>query len=388
MKVCQYCGAVNDDDKLTCEKCGGTLGLIPDGQAQTAQPVQPQSQQATTPQKADNKKSMIIIAALAVVAAIIIILFLFVFKKDNSDSSSIAPEQTTPTTVQTTTASTAQTTTTKQTTTTAQTTTAEQTTTAAHTTTSGELSDAEKQAALEKANSIAKIAYSALGDEIADMISDGKTVSSINMNAPLPVETLKISDNSLLRALYRALEKADSARGYIYIRYNADSDFYDNGKYNFVQWLDDKNFYIWAEKKGGAVIGQFPNAPKTVDQCPQFGKNNADGTTTTQSQASAGNTPKVTVAKEDYANAIIGTWLDTSDNSTMTLDKLYRFSMDVSGLKLTGTYELNGEILKTTYSFLGETAIVTFRIKSLSDAEMILADTQDESKTFVLKKTG
>ena len=39
MKVCRYCGAVHDDDKTTCEKCGGTLGLIPDTQAQPVQPT-------------------------------------------------------------------------------------------------------------------------------------------------------------------------------------------------------------------------------------------------------------------------------------------------------------------------------------------------------------
>ena len=339
-------------------------------------------------QKAD-KKTIIIVAVTAAVAAIIIILFLFVFKKDNTDSSSASPEQTTTTTAQTTTTTTAQTTTTttSQTNTTTQTTT-EQTTPTKQTTTSGELSDAEKQAALEKANSIAKYAYSALGHDIDYRLSNAETVSSINMNTPVPVETLKISDVPVLRELYKTLEKDGYAYGYIYISYNADYEFYNNGKKTFVQWSDDKNYYMWAEKKGNAIIGQFPNPPKTVDQCPQFGKNNTDGTTTAQSQASAGSTQKVTAAKDDYANAIIGTWLDTSDNSTtMTFDKMYRSSMNVSGLKLTGTYELNGEVLKITYTFLGVTSTDTFKIKSLYDAEMIFADAQDESKMFLLKKT-
>ena len=71
----------------------------------------------------------------------------------------------------------------------------------------------------------------------------------------------------------------------------------------------------------------------------------------------------------------------------MTFDKMYRSSMNVSGLKLTGTYELNGEVLKITYTFLGVTSTDTFKIKSLSDAEMIFTDAQDESKMFLLKKT-
>jgi len=109
------------------------------------------------------------------------------------------------------------------------------------------------KASLEEANSNAKLVYTTLNTVAAAKIADGSRVNALK-TGPVSVESLKGSSDPLKAAVYEALSDNGSEKGYVYIDYDPNKDYYSNR--NFVQWSDSKD---------GSVIGQYPDPIKTQE---------------------------------------------------------------------------------------------------------------------------
>ena len=110
------------------------------------------------------------------------------------------------------------------------------------------------KASLEEANSNAKLVYTTLNTVAAAKIADGSRVNALK-TGPVSVESLKGSSDPLKAAVYEALSDNGSEKGYVYIDYDPNTDYYSNS--NFVQWSDSKD---------GGVIGQYPDPIKTQEE--------------------------------------------------------------------------------------------------------------------------
>ena len=110
------------------------------------------------------------------------------------------------------------------------------------------------KADLKEANANAKLVYTTLNTVAAAKIADGSRVNALK-TGPVSVESLKGSSDPLKAAVYEALSDNGSEKGYVYIDYDPNTDYYSNR--NFVQWSDSKD---------GGVIGQYPDPIKTQEE--------------------------------------------------------------------------------------------------------------------------
>ena len=105
---------------------------------------------------------------------------------------------------------------------------------------------------LKTANANAKLVFTTVNNKVADLVADGEHVDDIKTVGAVSVESLKDSNNPVLKAVYDALKDNGEGLGYVYIEYYV----YDDG--------GTECFAQWSETEDGALLGQFPNPPKYV----------------------------------------------------------------------------------------------------------------------------
>lgn len=117
---------------------------------------------------------------------------------------------------------------------------------------------------LKTANANAKLIFTTINNNAADLIADGVDVQAIRTDGPIPVEQLQGSSNVLLRKTYEELEDNGTLTGYVYIDYDPSADYSRNNSSNFVQWSESMQ----------DLIGQYPSPPKSADIAEEieFGK--------------------------------------------------------------------------------------------------------------------
>ncbi|MBQ9870269.1 MAG: zinc-ribbon domain-containing protein [Ruminococcus sp.] len=116
---------------------------------------------------------------------------------------------------------------------------------------------------LKTANSNAKLVFTTLNNEAADRIADGESVAAVHTGGAVAAADLEDSSDPLLKAVYKALKDNGGELGYIYIEFDP-NDYESTG---FVQW---------SASESGGLIGQYPNAVKTVEESEgmTFGQKN------------------------------------------------------------------------------------------------------------------
>lgn len=105
---------------------------------------------------------------------------------------------------------------------------------------------------LKTANANAKLVFVTVNNKVADLVADGEHVDDIKTDGAVSVESLKDSNNPVLKAVYDALKDNGEGLGYVYIEYYVDDDGVAD------------HFAQWSETEDGALLGQFPNPPKYV----------------------------------------------------------------------------------------------------------------------------
>lgn len=162
---------------------------------------------------------------------------------DSSKTESSSSAETTTTTSQSETETT--TTTTTETTTTITTTTQETTTTQA--------SKVERvgipyyASKIIIANSNAKLAFTTVNNNGANLIADGVEVSKVKTEGKVSVESLKDSTNPILKAVYNSFAELGEPYGYVYIEWDPADD------------AEECCYAQWSEDSTGTYIGQFPD---------------------------------------------------------------------------------------------------------------------------------
>ena len=316
MKICTKCGAMQDDGAVFCNKCGGSFNnaIIPP-QQQSQQPQQQYQQQYQQPQqfqqqyqpqfqpqyaaagvpvgaavsKGSKKKLIIIISAIvAVIGITLLILFLFVFKskkdlivgtwqedgkngnvsytrfyddgtvdldvgkdkkakykidgdeliitRDSISQSYTIVELTSDKLIlkQTYDGET------------------EEVTFKKVDDNEPENNRYKTKAALKTANANAKLIFTTCNNKASDMIADNLDVDKLEYSGP--VSGLS---GPLGNAVKEALKDNGADSGYVYIYFDPTLDY---------DATDSQNFAQWSATESGSVIGQFPNAPKSVDE--------------------------------------------------------------------------------------------------------------------------
>lgn len=117
-----------------------------------------------------------------------------------------------------------------------------------------------KKSKLKTANSNAKLVFTTVNNEAADMLVEGTSVTgTASQSDAVEVKNLQNTNtdakSKLANAVYNALKDNGDGAGYCLYIVNAD------GSVNFAQWCDVKSS---STEKG--VLGQYPNPCKDADK--------------------------------------------------------------------------------------------------------------------------
>lgn len=117
-----------------------------------------------------------------------------------------------------------------------------------------------KKSKLKTANSNAKLVFTTVNNEAADMLVEGTSVTgTASQRDPVEVKSLQNTNtdaqSKLANAVYNALKDNGDGAGYCLYIVNAD------GSVNFAQWCDVESS---SDEKG--VLGQYPNPCKDADK--------------------------------------------------------------------------------------------------------------------------
>lgn len=114
-----------------------------------------------------------------------------------------------------------------------------------------------KKSKLKTANSNAKLVFTTVNNEAADMLVEGTSVTgNASQSDAVEVKSLQNTntdaESKLANAVYNALKDNGDGAGYCLYIVNAD------GSVNFAQWCDVNT--------GKGVLGQYPNPCKDADK--------------------------------------------------------------------------------------------------------------------------
>lgn len=117
-----------------------------------------------------------------------------------------------------------------------------------------------KKSKLKTANSNAKLVFTTVNNEAADMLVEGTSVTdSASQSGAVEVKSLQNTNtdakSKLANAVYNALKDNGDGAGYCLYIVNAD------GSVNFAQWCD-----VNSESGSTGVLGQYPNPCKDADK--------------------------------------------------------------------------------------------------------------------------
>lgn len=115
-----------------------------------------------------------------------------------------------------------------------------------------------KKSKLKTANSNAKLVFTTVNNEAADMLVEGTSVTgSASQSGAVEVKSLQNTNtdakSKLANAVYNALKDNGDGAGYCLYIVNAD------GSVNFAQWCD-------VNSSAEGVLGQYPNPCKDADK--------------------------------------------------------------------------------------------------------------------------
>lgn len=131
-----------------------------------------------------------------------------------------------------------------------------------------------KKSKLKTANSNAKLVFTTVNNEAADMLVEGTSVTdSASQSGAVEVKSLQNTDtdakSKLANAVYNALKDNGDGAGYCLYIVNAD------GSVNFAQWCD-----VNSSSTAKGVLGQYPNPCKDADKANQAFSSTAYTSTT------------------------------------------------------------------------------------------------------------
>lgn len=117
-----------------------------------------------------------------------------------------------------------------------------------------------KKSKLKTANSNAKLVFTTVNNEAADMLVEGTSVTgSASQSEAVEVKSLQNTNtdakSKLANAVYNALKDNGDGAGYCLYIVNAD------GSVNFAQWCD-----VNSSSTAEGVLGQYPNPCKDADK--------------------------------------------------------------------------------------------------------------------------
>lgn len=117
-----------------------------------------------------------------------------------------------------------------------------------------------KKSKLKTANSNAKLVFTTVNNEAADMLVEGISVTgSASQSGAVQVKSLQNANtdakSKLANAVYNALKDNGDGAGYCLYIVNAD------GSVNFAQWCD-----VESSSTAKGVLGQYPNPCKDADK--------------------------------------------------------------------------------------------------------------------------
>lgn len=117
-----------------------------------------------------------------------------------------------------------------------------------------------KKSKLKTANSNAKLVFTTVNNEAADMLVEGTSVTgSASQSGAVEVKSLQNTNtdakSKLANAVYNALKDNGDGAGYCLYIVNAD------GSVNFAQWCD-----VDSSGTAKGVLGQYPNPCKDADK--------------------------------------------------------------------------------------------------------------------------
>lgn len=117
-----------------------------------------------------------------------------------------------------------------------------------------------KKSKLKTANSNAKLVFTTVNNEAADMLVEGTSVTgSASQSGAVEVKSLQNTNtdakSKLANAVYNALKDNGDGAGYCLYIVNAD------GSVNFAQWCD-----VNSSSTAKGVLGQYPNPCKDADK--------------------------------------------------------------------------------------------------------------------------
>lgn len=117
-----------------------------------------------------------------------------------------------------------------------------------------------KKSKLKTANSNAKLVFTTVNNEAADMLVEGTSVTgSASQSGAVEVKSLQNTNtdakSKLANAVYNALKDNGDGAGYCLYIVNAD------GSVNFAQWCD-----VNSSSTAEGVLGQYPNPCKDADK--------------------------------------------------------------------------------------------------------------------------
>ncbi len=137
-----------------------------------------------------------------------------------------------------------------------------------------------KKSRMRTANSNAKLVFESINNMASDKVADGDAVTSITA-AGVAVSTYKGSSNVLEAAVWDALkDNGENGAGYVALSYDPNS----KNAANWVQWQTNNT-------ATNQITGQWPNAPKNVEDAEKikFGTPEGITTTTTNTTNNGGN---------------------------------------------------------------------------------------------------
>ena len=112
---------------------------------------------------------------------------------------------------------------------------------------SSNVNENKDQEALKTANSNAKLVFTTLNNTASDLIADGESVEALKYKG-----TVDGLSGTLGEAVKKALGENGAGNGYVYIDYDPSKD--------------EGQFAQWSEAETGAVVGQYPDPPKSVEE--------------------------------------------------------------------------------------------------------------------------
>lgn len=131
-----------------------------------------------------------------------------------------------------------------------------------------------KKSKLKTANSNAKLVFTTVNNEAADMLVEGTSVTgSASQSGAVEVKSLQNTNtdakSKLANAVYNALKDNGDGAGYCLYIVNAD------GSVNFAQWCD-----VNSSSTAKGVLGQYPNPCKDADKANEAFSSTAYTSTT------------------------------------------------------------------------------------------------------------